>query len=139
MADEANADEQDHEASVVRSAIDVSAFTAPALRDVVRSAIDVSAFTAPLAIRLAEIVDSTRQDPSLRLANHAEVVPRRLYLTEADRRALQRAAVFIVVGIVVILAMELAPEASAKFGAWLGTTGGLTALIWYLMDQNRQS
>jgi hypothetical protein len=42
---------------------------------------------------------------------------------------LQRAVIFIAVGMLVILAMELAPEATAHFGIWFGITGGLTTLL----------
>ena len=92
------------------------------------------------AVMLAEIVRPLQQSSVLCTAGHAEVAPsRRLPLTEADRRPLHRAAVFIVVGVLVILAMVLAPEAFSRFGAWLGITGGLTALVWYLIDQDKQS
>jgi hypothetical protein len=88
---------------------------------------------------VAEIVRPLQQSSILRTAGHVEVAPPSHFpLTEADRRALHRAAVFIVVGILVILAMELAPEASSRFGTWLGISGGLTALIWYLIDQDKQ-
>jgi Arc/MetJ family transcription regulator len=95
---------------------------------------------AQSAVMVAELVRALQRSPILGTAGHMEAAPPcRFPLTEADRRALHRASVFIVVGILVILAMELAPEASSRFSTWLGIAGGLTALVWYLMDQDKQS
>lgn len=84
-----------------------------------RSAIGITGFAATSA--LTEVLKHIQQDSFVRGAE-------RFCLTKADQRAsdqraLHRAAMFIVIGTLVILLMELAPEASARFGQWLGITG----------------